>query len=347
MRYLECALVQAASLRFNDADCDLALVTNVGAAERLGHRGRRLLERLQSFDVEILHADYTHEPRGPIGWFHASCYVFDAIAAAASAGPPDRRLWLTDVDCVWLAPTEVLAALPHDGRIGCIPVGYDIDWDPTGKTRGGFEALRAAAGTSAESSHPPGAGGQGDDPGGRGARSGDPGGRSGETQPRWIGGELLAGSARDLLALVGVCEQLGDELRRLDLLLGTEEQLLTLADALGRVAFADLRPRGRRIWTGPRHEAANPSDPCALGLWHLPSEKGLGFRRAANAILADRTRALRRDLAEPTRAMRRFNVQGGKWTPRRVRDDGWLVANRAYETALDRFSRVRPASSSR
>jgi hypothetical protein len=29
VRYLECALVQAASLRFRDVDCDLALATNI------------------------------------------------------------------------------------------------------------------------------------------------------------------------------------------------------------------------------------------------------------------------------------------------------------------------------
>lgn len=305
-RYMECALVQAASLRFNEADCDLALVTNLSDPALLGRHGARLMGKLESLGVEFFHADYAHEPRGPISWFHASRYVFDAIAAVARSSPAGRRLWLTDVDCVWVRPSEVLAALPHPGTIGCIHLGYGIDWDLSGKTRVGFEALSAD-----------------------GRPAGTPG-----TEPHWVGGELLAGAAEDLLALVGACEEIDRQLEELDCVLGTEEQLLTLAEALGRARFHDLSRFGARIATGPRHSAANPQDPCALGIWHLPSEKGLGFRRAAGAILSGRTRRLRHDLRAPERAMRRFNVGGGKWTPRRVRDDSWLAVNRLRETTL-------------
>jgi hypothetical protein len=332
-RYLECALVQAASLRFNGADCDLALVTNLSDPILLGQRGSRLLKQLESLGVEIIHASYAHEPRGPISWFHASRYVFDAIAAVASASPPGRCLWLADVDCVWVRPPEVFAALPRTGAIGCIHLGYGIDWDLSGKTRAGFEALRASAGRAGASGAQPN------------RADGEPSWVGGESswvdgEPSWVGGELLAGAAGDLLALVDACEELDHELERLDCLLGTEEQLLSLADALGRIRFHDLSGFGARILTGPRHSAVNPPDPCALGFWHLPSEKGLGFRRAASAILAARTRRLRRDLTDPRRAMRRFNVQGSRWTPRRVRDDSWIVANRLRETTLDYLSRV-------
>jgi hypothetical protein len=44
-------------------------------------------------------------------------------------------------------------------------------------------------------------------------------------------------------------------------------------------------------------------------------------------MLAGRPARLRRDLAEPARAARRFNVAGTGFA-RRVRDDGWLVAQR-------------------
>jgi hypothetical protein len=313
-RYLECALVQAASLRFHGIDCEVMLVTNMADRQPLGRRAARLVGLLERFEVRVLHARYTHRPPGPIGYFHASRYVLDAIETAVASSPSDRRLWFTDVDCVWVDPALAFAAAPDDGVVGCIHMGYNIDWDRTGKTRRGYEALKS----DVSSEHP---------------------------VPRWVGGELLAGSSQCILELVHVCEQLDGELEQLDCVLGTEEQLLTLADALARVRVRDLGEVAARIPTGPRHAGWHPPDPCALGLWHLPSEKGLGFRRAADALLRERTRALRRDLLTPELAMRRFNVLGGNWTARRMRDDGWLAVNRLREHALagTRRARVRRA----
>jgi hypothetical protein len=142
-----------------------------------------------------------------------------------------------------------------------------------------------------------------------------------------VGGELLCGAPAGLAHLVTACEQLDQELGAHGTELPAEEQLLSLAGGLGRIAFEDLSSLAWRLWTGPRHGALPHGDPASLGLWHLPSEKGLGFRRAADAILSGRTARLRRDLADPARAMRRFNVGGTRWT-RRLRDDGWLAAYR-------------------
>jgi hypothetical protein len=304
-RYIECALVQAASLRFNDVDCKLTLVTNLADESVLGRRGTRLLQRMRSFGVTIAHADYNHRPSGPPGWFYASRYVLDAIVAMASE-PAEQRLWFLDVDCVWVAPERVLRAFPGAGSVGCIHMSYNIDWDRTGRTRATLEQLGRAP-------------------------------VSRQRPPLWVGGELLAGRSGDLLALVDVCEEIDREIEKLGNALGTEEQLLTLADALGRVRFQDMSHIGRRILTGPRHSGVNPQNPGALGLWHLPSEKGLGFRRAADAVLRRRTRSLKRDLSDHARAMRRFNVNGGRWTGRRVRDDGWILTNRLRELVLARL----------
>jgi hypothetical protein len=342
-RYLECALVQAASLRFNDADCDLSLVTNVANRDPLGARGARLLERLESFGVQIVLADYAHRPAGPVGLFHASRYVFDAIEAVVADSPPGRRLWLTDADCVWVRPERVFAAAPADGAIGCIHMGYGLEWDASGKTSRGYDALRSSAGGYADGDEDAGeregggereAGGE-RDAGGEREGGGERGaGGKREAAPRWLGGELLAGEASGLLELVRACEQLDGELGERDCVLGTEEQLLTLAEALGRARFRDLGDVAARIWTGPRHSGWNPPDPSALGFWHLPSEKGLGFRRAASALASGRSRSLARDLRSPRRAMRRFNVLGGEWTIRRLRDDSWILFNRVRESVL-------------
>jgi hypothetical protein len=307
-RYIECALVQSASLRFNDADCRLTLVTNLTDESVLGRRGRRLLDRMRSIGVAITHAEYEHRPPGSPGWFYASRYVLDAIRAIASR-PAEQRLWFLDVDCVWIAPGKVLAAFPNPGSVGCIHMSYNIDWDRSGRTRASLEQLAGAP-------------------------------VSRQQPPPWVGGELLAGRGGDLLAMVDACDEIGREIDTLGNSLGTEEQLLTLAGALGRVRFEDMGHIGRRILTGPRHSGVNPQDPRALGLWHLPSEKGLGFRRAANAIVRGHTGSLERALADPARAMRRFNIDGGRWTIRRLRDDSWIAGNRLRELVLKRLART-------
>lgn len=305
-RYLECALVQAASLRFNAADCDLVLATNLEDRRLLGRYGISLLERLEAFGVSILHVPYDHRPAKDVTWFYASRYVLDAIVACATAGPPEQRLWMMDLDCVWIDPRKVFAAFPAPGSVGCIQMSYDIDWDITGGTRAALEQLAPDR-----------------------ARSDSP--------PPWIGGELLAGVPQDMLDLVRACEQIDRDVEQLDHGLGTEEQLLTLAGALGSVRFEDLRGIGMRILTGPRHGSVDPENPRALGLWHLPSEKGLGFRRAAHALVSGREHRIRGDLTSTQRAMARFNVLGGKWTARRMRDDSWILANRLRETLLARL----------
>ncbi len=304
-RYLECVLVQAASLRLRGAECDLALVTNLTDRRSLGGRGVRLLEEIESSGVEIVFADYLHRPPGEVATFASSRYVFDAIAAAAGKGPSDRQLCLVDVDCIWLDAPRVFAAVPPSPGIGCIPIPYPPDWELYGFTP---RTLGELAG-----------------------RLGAPG-----APVRWVGGELLAGAAEDLHALVSTCEQLEREVTAAHAgAFTTEEQLLSLAGALGRAQLHDLSAVAQRIWTGPRHGAPAVGDPGALGLWHLPSEKGLGFRRAARTILAGHAARLVGDLEVPARALKRFNVAGAGW-PRRIRDDGWLATQRLRDGLLSR-----------
>lgn len=296
-RYLECVLVQAASLRLREARCDLALVTNMTDRSSLDRRGTRLLGEIESLGVELLFAEYLHRPRVQTASFASSMYVLDAITVAGGEEAVDRPLWLVDVDCIWLDPQRMFAAAPAAPGIGCIHIPYPPDWELSdGVTP---RMIGELAG-----------------------RLGAPG-----TELRWVGGELLVGTAGDLRSLVSACEELERALAAEDRVLGTEEPLLSLAGALGRARFCDLSAVAQRIWTGPRHGAPAASDPASLGLWHLPSEKGLGFRRAARAIVAGRSQPLLRDLQDPPRALRRFNVSGARWT-RRIRDDGWLAMQR-------------------
>jgi hypothetical protein len=298
-RYLECVAVQAASLRFADVPCEPVLVTNLAdPAAALDERGRRLLAVLDGLGVRHVLAPYDHAPRRDVAMFYSSRYVFDAILAAVPADAPDRPAWMVDVDCVWRAPARAFASLGTEpGTVDCVPIAYAADWDASGHTRASLGAIGARLGAA------------------------DP-------LPPWIGGELLAGTATTLRALVAAGERLDDELQAAGIDLPTEEQLLTLAGALGRIRFRDGSAEVGRIWTGPRHHAVNPPEPAALALWHLPSEKGLGFRRAADALLRGRTRALRRDLADTDRALRRFNVGAGGGLAMRVRNDAWLTGQR-------------------
>lgn len=91
---------------------------------------------------------------------------------------------------------------------------------------------------------------------------------------------------------------------------------------------------------GPRQAAVNLARPLELGLWDLPAEKGLAFRRAAGDLLSGRQARLRRDLADPLAAGRRFNVTRLSRS-RRARDDTWIATQRVRSTITARLRRVR------
>jgi len=322
VRYLECALAQAASLRVADAACDVSLATNVTDRAVIGRDGARLIESMEDLGVRILPTEYLHRPGGDTEIYVSSRYVLDAILSASADQPQQRRLWLTDLDCVWVDPHLMFASAPAPPEIGCIHIGYDPDWDPVGFDEHGL--TRRAIGELA------------------GAMGG------GEEVPPWIGGELLTGTPDGLRDLVKACEELDEQLSAEGKSVPTEEQILTLAGATGRVRFHDLSALARRMPTGPRNRAASVSDPLSLGLWHLPSEKGLSLRRSAREIQRGRTARLRGDLSDPARAARRFNVSG-TGPLRRAQDDGWLATQRILAMAGAPFARRArlPAGSSR
>ena len=301
VRYLECAVVQAASLRFRDVDCGLALATNITDRRAIGRTGGELMECLEALGVEILPTEYRHRPGDDSSTYVSSRYVLDAILSAAAGQPRERRLLLTDLDCVWIGAERVFAAVPPAPRVGCVHFAYPPDWDvvgfgEVGRTPAGIGQLANSFGGSGDSA-------------------------------AWVGGELLAGTPDALRELVAACDEVDAQLAARDEVLPTEEQVLTLAGALGKVGFDSLEQVASRVHTGPRHEASAIADPLALGLWHLPAEKGLSLRRTAHAIRRGRTREVLRDFAEPARMARRFNVLG-TGLARQVRDDSWIARRR-------------------
>ncbi len=305
-RYLECALTQAATLQLREIDCELVLATNISDRAALGRVGAQLLDSIEALGVRILPTEYRHRPKPGTEVYVSSRYVLDAILSSTEGQPPERQLWLTDLDCVWSDPELVFASAPPASEVGCVYIGYPPDWDTVGfemhgRTRKAIGDLAREMGASEEA-------------------------------PPWVGGELLAGRPQALREMVGVCEQLDARLDAEGKTLPNEEQILSLAGALGQVRFVDLSHVARRINTGPRSQAAKPDDPLAIGLWHLPSEKGLSLRRAATQVRRGRTRGLRRDLADPARTARRFNV-AGTGPLRRLLDDGWIVLQRARSIA--------------
>jgi len=306
VRYLECALTQAASLRLQEAQCDLALATNVEDRSVLGRTGAELMDRIEALGVQILPTEYRHRPSEGTEIYVSSRYVLDAILSSAAGQPADRQLWLTDLDCVWAKPELVFASAPPPGEIGCIYIGYQPDWDTVGF--GAHGLTRLAIGELAAS------------------REGS------EEAPPWVGGEVLSGTPAALQQLVEICENLDAELAEEGKTLPTEEQVLSLAGATGRVRFRDLSHVARRMPTGPRNHSARVDDPLSIGLWHLPAEKGLSLRRTANDVRRGAMARLRKDLSEPARAAKRFNV-AGTGLRRRIQDDAWIAALRVRSGA--------------
>jgi len=314
IRYLECALTQAASLRLQEGPCDLALATNIRDPSALGNTGAQLIARLEALGVEMLPTDYVHRPTEGTREYVASRYVLDAILSATASQPTERILWLTDLDCVWPDPELVFAAAPAASEVGCIYMGYPPEWDAVGhgedgRTRRAIGELAAGMGGSSK-------------------------------PPQWVGGELLCGTPSALRGLVSVCEELDTALEKRGKSLPNEEQILTLAGASGRVSFRDLSPVARRMPTGPRSGAPRVENPQSIGLWHLPSEKGLSLRRTARELRQGRDAPLREDLSDPHRAARRFNVDG-TGLRRRLQDDGWLALQRIRSAAFTARPRAR------
>jgi hypothetical protein len=116
VRYLECALSQVASLRLQDAACDLVLATNLSDLAALGRTGQELMQGMEQMGVEIIPTEYRHRPSDDSRMYVSSRYVLDAILSATEGSSPGRQVLLTDLDCIWPDPARGVAAAPPDAR---------------------------------------------------------------------------------------------------------------------------------------------------------------------------------------------------------------------------------------
>jgi len=296
LRYLECALVQAASLLLRGTGVEVAIVTNVRARdERLGRAERTLWDALG--DLGVTRLEVALELAS--GADPDACRFPRNALLALAAEPDERVVWLPNLDCVWVDPARALAAAPAGQRVGGLVIGYPPGWRVGGP---------AAIGDSRE---------------GLAATASSLGGPS--DPPPWIGADLLAGRAGALRELITACDEL--EAGLIGRARASNEQLLTLSFALGRASAEDLSPLARRIQTGARHGGAAPEDAASLAIWHLPAEKGLSLRRTATALLDGHEQRVLSDLEDPQRAMNRFNL-GRPGRARTLRDDAWVLAGR-------------------
>jgi hypothetical protein len=307
VRYLECALTQTASLRLQGARCAVAFATNVAGQLAPGRTAGKLLARIEAFGVEILRPE-SHHRSSERAW--SLGFLGDAIRAVIRQQPADRVLWFPNLDCIWVRPDRVFATTPPASEIGCLFIPYSADWQVGASSAVG--STRRAIGEIATS---------------MGASS---------TLPPWVGADLLSGTTAALQGMLAACDRLNERFAATGQVL-TSEQLLTLAGALGHVRFHDLSGVAARIHTGPRSNSPPPENATALGLWHLPSEKGLSLRRTATEVRRGRTTRLARELSDPVSAAQRFNV-GRTRVARQLRDDSWLSIQQV-RTALGALSK--------
>ena len=313
-RYLECALTQAASLRLQELDCELVLATNIGDRARAGAQRRRAARAAsrRSACGSCPPSTATGRARAP-RIYVSSRYVLDAILTASEGQPAERELWLTDLDCVWADPELVFATRAEPpSEIGCVYIDYPPDWDTVG-----FEAhgrTRRAIGELARTM----------------------GGA--EEVPPWVGGELLPGRPERCASSSAPARSStrGSPGRRT---LPTEEQILSLAGATRASALP--RPLGGRQAHDDRPAqpgAASVEDPLSIGLWHLPSEKGLSLRRAAARSRAGAPRAC--GATSPSRRARR----GASTSPGRGCCAACATTAGSPRSALQQRDRARRSS---
>ena len=250
--YYECLVVLFASARRWHAEARLVLFTPAEVPTWF----RRTA---QCLNLELVAQPFRHIPPDANSGrrFVSSLYTLDAIDWIAARGDEAEVFILLDADTVVLGPLEATRWIERLGYLGwALKAGYNFNGLPLAKYR---ELV---------------------------SKSGLPE----PTEPEVVGGEFLAGSTTvfQLLAReTARVEQLNLN-NGLDgkLALTTEEQVLSLA--VPYLARDNSLNIANRIWTAPHHRTVDGTQRKLL-IWHLPSEKGRGFRKLARAAIDSRS----------------------------------------------------------
>jgi hypothetical protein len=209
----------------------------------------------QRLAVEIVEQPFRHLPPDAESGrrFVGSTYTLDAADWISQQGSSEEVWILLDPDTVTLGPVDVER---WTSLLGHLTWPLEARNPNNGLSCAKYQALRPVLGL----------------------RDSD--------EPIVVGGEFLAGSK-------DVFRRLSAEAARVwqvnltlaadgDLPLKTEEHVLSMV--LPTLPADDSRDVADRIWTAARYRTVNGTESRLL-IWHLPSEKGRGFRRVLQAAL--------------------------------------------------------------
>jgi len=198
---------------------------------------------MELLQVAVVEAPFDHRPpRGFYPMFAGSLYQLDAMRAAS-----DTSTLFIDPDILCIRPIDAMLAGP-DGEVGVLPLPYPDDEDVNGLTARQAGELHGLLGEPVLAAD-------------------------------HYGGECFAVPASESELILERAERAWrlslERFEQGSTRFTTEEHLLNFA--LRRVNTRSLEPYVRRIWTTPRHRTVDGHE-SDLTLWHLPAEKGRGFR---------------------------------------------------------------------
>jgi hypothetical protein len=248
--YWRCIVCFFASSRRQNPDARHVLFTTVTRLPVLD--GFDLAGLFAELNVEVVVLPITHRLGAErVKTWNNVFYVLDVIAYLHRTGGFDRAV-VMDSDCLWVRPADGLMA--DIGRHGVlsmsIPYAYDEKLNGASR-RDMVPAARLLAD------------------------------RDFDFVPNFSGGELFAATRDRLADIHRVAADLWDRLIAAppgEVLVFTEEHLLSLAYAILNMPTGTGDPHIRRMWTALRLNNVTAEDiDSGRCVWHLPMEKKTGF----------------------------------------------------------------------
>lgn len=231
----------------------LVLFTNSNTLPNVD--GINLADYLANLDVRIVVIPYTWKPAGRIRLWFNQFYLFDILSHLGQTLTDGDAVLIADCDCVFVRdPSSTFELIRRDGFL-LITVDETLTCD---EKINGLSRREAEAVYERLSSKRP------------------------QTPPNYFGGECYGLTRETLLKLMPLaCEAKpkNDEFAANgELYLSDEAHLISYL--MWRMGFtkSNGNEKVRRIWTTWKNNTTRAED-LTLTLWHLPSEKQVGFDR--------------------------------------------------------------------